>query len=70
MAIIPHAERQELPALADIPISDLAQHCQDPSMLTTIISLAFNQGYKLGQEQAHRYYNMMFKGQSETIINN
>ena len=70
MAIIPQTERQERTALADIPIGDLAKHCQDPSILTTVISLAFNQGYRLGQEQGHRYYNMMFKGQSETIINN
>lgn len=53
------------PTLAGIPIGDLAQHCQDPTMLATVVSLAYNQGYKLGQEQAHRYYSTMMARQCQ-----
>ena len=45
--------------LAGIPIGDLAKHCQDPAMLATVVSLAYNQGYALGQEHVHRYYRML-----------
>jgi len=47
------------PTLAGIPMGDLAKHCQDPTMLATVVSLAYNQGYKLGQEHVHRYYRML-----------
>lgn len=71
MDIIPHTERRELPPLGDIPIGELAKHCQDPAVLTTIISLTYNLGYKRGLEQAHRQYNIMFKGERQTAgINN
>ena len=58
-----NATDKAAPTLANIPIGDLAKHCQDPTMLATVVSLAYNQGYKLGQEQAHRYYSMMLAGQ-------
>lgn len=70
MAIIPRTETQELSSLADIPIGELAKHCHDPAMLGTVISMAYNLGYKLGQEQAHNQYNVMFKGQHEIELRN
>ena len=56
-------EAGEIKSLADFPIGELAKHCQDPTMLATVVSLAFNQGYKLGQEQTHRYYSTMMARQ-------
>jgi len=63
MTIVTQAEKKEIPALSGIPIERLVQHCQDPATLAAVISLAFNQGYKLGLEQAHRGYSTMFAGQ-------
>jgi len=67
---LPQTERGQIPALSGIPIERLAQHCQDPATLAAVISLAFNQGYQLGLEQAHRGYNAMFAGQRKPIIEN
>jgi len=64
------AQTREVPALTGIPTERLVQHCQDPAVLASVISLAYNQGYKVGQEQAHRYYTTMFAGQRETTIEN
>ena len=58
------------PTLAGIPIGDLAKHCHDPAMLATVVSLAYNQGYKLGQEQTHRYYGTMLARQCQLTIEN
>jgi hypothetical protein len=59
-------ENKEIPALSGIPIERLAQHCQDPATLAAVISLAYNQGYKLGREQAHRDYSTMFQSQRKS----
>jgi hypothetical protein len=55
----------KVPALSGIPIERLAQHCQDPATLAAVISLAYNQGYQLGREQAQRDYSTMFAGQRQ-----
>jgi len=65
-------ERQtgEITSLGDFPIGELAKHCHDPAILSTVISLAFSLGHKLGREQADGQYNAMFKGQHEIELRN
>lgn len=54
----------------EIPTSELVSLCKDPQTLLTVINLAYQQGYKLAQEQCHRFYRMMFAGQDELSIKN
>jgi len=67
MISIQQTDKQEL---GDIPLAKLATLCRNPKTLATALSIAYNQGYKIGQEQAHRFYGMMFAGQSEVTITN
>lgn len=60
----------QIEQLLDTQLGKLAKQCQDPRLLTTVLSIAYNQGYKIGQEQAHRFYRMMFAGQTEVTIKN
>jgi len=70
MAIIQQTHKEEQADILNTPIVKLAGMCQRPERLAAIVSIAWNEGYKLGQEQAHRYYRMMLAGQDETTIMN
>ena len=70
MAIIQQEGKQEQLDVFRIPLGKLAVMCQCPETLATVISIAVNAGYKSGQEQAHKYYRMMFAGQDEITIKN
>jgi len=65
MATMTRTEEREVTTLADIPVAELAKHCDDPAMLATVVSLAYNLGYRLGQRTAHEHYNRIFKGGDE-----
>ena len=70
MSIIQQEGKQEQVDVFRVPLDKLAVMCQRPQTLATVISIAKNVGYKAGQEQAHRYYRMMFAGQDEITIKN
>ena len=70
MSIIQQEGKQEQADVLKIPIAKLAAMCQRPETLATVISIAVNAGYKTGQEQAHKYYRMMFARQDEITITN
>lgn len=70
MSIIQQKDKAEPQNLLGIPITELAKLCIDPAILLAALSLAYQQGYKLANEQAHRFYHMMFAGQNETAIKN
>jgi len=70
MSIIQQEGKQEQVGVFRIPLDKLAAMCQRPETLATVISIAVNAGYKAGQEQAHKYYRMMFAGQDEITITN
>ena len=70
MSIIQQEGKQEQVDVLKIPLDKLAVMCQRPEVLATVISINRNEGYRLGQEQAHKYYRMMFAGQDEITITN
>jgi len=70
MNIIQQEGKQEQVDVFRVPLDKLTAMCQRPETLATVISIAVNVGYKAGQEQAHRYYRMMFAGQDEITIKN
>ena len=61
---------QEIAELMNVPFKELAVFCQDPDKLSTVISIAINIGIRSGREQAHRYYNQMFRDYKEVSIKN
>jgi len=61
---------QEIAKLMNVPFEELAVFCQDPDKLSTVISIAINIGIRSGREQAHRYYNQMFRDYKEVSIRN
>ena len=61
---------QEIAKLMNVPFEELAVFCQDPDKLSTVISIAINIGIRSGREQAHRYYNQMFRDYKEVSIKN
>ena len=61
---------QEIAKLMNVPFEELAVFCQDPDKLSTVISIAINIGIRSGREQAHRYYNQMFRDYREVSIRN
>ena len=61
---------QEIAKLMNVPFKELAVFCQDPDKLSTVISIAINIGIRSGREQAHRYYNEMFRDYNEVSIGN
>lgn len=63
-------DANDLSDIGNIPLAKLAILCQDPSILTRVISIATNQGIMLGQERAHKFYRQMFAGQTEQTIKN
>jgi len=70
MSIIQQTKKDEQVDVLNIPIITLAVMCQRPETLATVISIAVNEGYRAGQQQAHKYYRMMFAGQDEITIQN
>jgi len=53
------------------PLPKLFEVCQgDFEIFTTVLSLAINIGIRLGSNQAHRYYNQMFRDYKEVSIRN
>jgi len=70
MSIIQQEGKQEQVDIFRIPLDKLAIMCQRPETLAAVISINRNEGYRLGQEQAHKYYRMMFAGQDEITITN
>lgn len=70
MSILPQNNKTEPQNILDLPITELAKLCKDPQTLLTALNLAYQQGYKLANERAHRFYHMMFTGQDETAIKN
>jgi len=61
---------QEIAKLMNVPFKELAVFCHDPDKLSTVISIAINIGIRSGREQAHRYYNEMFRDYKEVSIKN
>jgi len=61
---------QEIAELMNVPIKELAVICQDPDKLSTVISVAINNGIRSGRERVHRYYNQMFRDYKEVSIKN
>jgi len=61
---------QEIAKLMNVPFEELAVFCHDPDKLSTVISLAINISIRLGSNQAHRYYNQMFRDYKEVSIRN
>jgi len=70
MSIIQQATKDEQEDILKVPLIKLAAMCQRPETLAAVISINRNEGYRLGQEQAHKYYRMMFAGQDEITITN
>ena len=52
------------------PIAQLAEHCNDPKFLATVLSLAFNLGTQIGQRRTSRDYNEMLRGYNPLTIRN
>ena len=70
MSIIQQEDKQEQMDVFRVPLDKLAAMCRRPETLATVVSIAKNVGYKAGQEQAHKYYRMMFAGYDEITITN
>ena len=68
MSILAQNDKAEPKSLLDLPVTELAKLCQDPAILLATLSIAYQHGYKIAQEQCHRHYHMMLAGNDEKVI--
>ena len=61
---------KEIEDKLNTPIAKLAEHCNDPKFLATVLSLAFNLGIQIGQRSTSRDYNEMLRGYDPLTIRN
>ena len=61
---------KEIEDKLNTPIAKLAEHCNDPEFLASLLSLAFNLGIQIGQQRITRTYNEMFRGYDPLSVSN
>ena len=62
--------KEEISNILHLPFPKLAELCKDPAFLAQVISVAYNEGMRLGKLQTNNGYNQMFKGYSKVTIEN
>ena len=62
--------RDKIAELIHLPFPKLVEACRNPETLATVISLAYQQGIKIGEERILKEYNQMFRGYNKVSIKN